>query len=124
MNYIPNNITEMIVDGIQVKEKQNTFYIFPSSGNHIVYTLININNCTSLNNLLEGATNMTSISFTTEFNTENVENINFMFDYCSSLISINFSNLNTKNIRTMEGMFYSCISLYSMDFSNLDLRNA
>ena len=123
MNYIPNNITEMVVDGILVKEKQNKFYTFPLSGNHIVYILINITNCGSLNNLFAEVTNMTSISFTTEFNTENVENMTTMFRDCSSLVSINFSNLNTKNVRTMEGMFHSCISLYSMDFSNLDLRN-
>jgi len=51
MNYIPNKITEMIVDGIQVKEGQDNFYTFPLSGNHTVYILINIANCTSLNNL-------------------------------------------------------------------------
>ena len=42
---------------------------------------------------------------------------------CSSLISINFSNLNTKKVKTMEAMFHSCFSLQSIDFSNLDLRN-
>ena len=44
INYIPNKITEMVVDGIQVKEKQNKFYTFPLSGNHIVYIIINITN--------------------------------------------------------------------------------
>jgi len=123
MDYIPNKITEMVVDGIQVKEKENRFYSFPLSGNHIVYILINITNCSSLQGLFWEVTNMTSIDFTPEFNTENVEDISFMFQDCYSLVSINFSNLNTKNIKTMEGMFHSCFSLYSMDFSNLDLRN-
>ena len=39
MNYIPNNITEMVVDGILVKEKQNKFYTFHLSGNHIIVGL-------------------------------------------------------------------------------------
>ena len=58
MDYIPNKITEMVVDGIQVKEKQNNFYTFPLSGNHIVYIIINITNCTSLNNLFREVTNL------------------------------------------------------------------
>ena len=123
MNYIPNKMTEMIVDGFQVKEKQNNFYTFPLSGNHIVYILINITNCTSLYYLFREVTNMTSITFTSEFNTENVENMNSMFEGCSSLISINFSNLNTKNVKNMNGKLHYCYSLYSIDFSNLDLRN-
>ena len=123
INYIPNKITEMVVDGIQVKEKQNKFYTFPLSGNHIIYIIINITNCTSLKYLFAEVTNLTSIVFTSEFNTENVEDMDFMFTFCSSLISVNFSNLNTKNVKTMEGMLYECVSLYSIDFSNLDLRN-
>ena len=80
-------------------------------------------NCTSLQYFFSGITNMISISFTSEFNTENVEDMDGMFADCSSLVSINFSNLNTRNVKDMTGMFHSCISLYSIDFSNLDLRN-
>ena len=111
----------MVVDGIQIKEKQNIFYTFPLSGNHIVYILLNITNCTSLNNLLGDNINLTSLAFTSEFNIENVENMDSMFDECSSLVSIKFSNLNTKNVKSMNCMLHDCDSLYSMDFSNLDL---
>ena len=125
MNYMPNTITEMIVDGIQENEeqKQNNWYTFHSNGKHIVCILINMTNCTSLQFFFSGIRNMVSISFTSEFNTENVVDMNSMFADCSSLVSINFSNLNTKNLKTMEGMFHSCRSLQSIDFSNLDLRN-
>ena len=41
----------MVVDGIGVNEGNDNFYTFPLSGNHTVYILINITNCTSLNNL-------------------------------------------------------------------------
>ena len=73
MNYLPNKITEMVVDGIQVKEDKNNFYTFPLTGTHTVYILINITNCTSLKSLFEDNKNLTSIAFTSEFNTENVE---------------------------------------------------
>ena len=125
MNYIPDRIIDMIVDGIQVNEGQyqNNWYTFHSSGNHIVCILIDITHLNSLQNFFRDITNLISISFTPEFNTENVENMNGMFWECISLISINFSNLNTKNVKDMEAMLYGCISLHSMDFSNLDLRN-
>ena len=125
MNYMPNKIINMIVDGIEENEekKQNNSYTFSSSGKHIVCILINITNCTSLQGFFSGITNMISISFTYEFNTENVEDMNGMFGGCSSLASINFSNLNTRNVKYMTGMFYDCNSLYYMDFSNLDLRS-
>ena len=122
MRYIPNKKTEMIADSIQVKGEKNNFYTFPLSGNHTIYIIININNCTSLRGLFSGI-KMSSITFTPEFNTENIEDMNSMFGNCNSLISINFSNLNTKNVKNMEAMFYDCNSLQSMDFSNLDLRN-
>ena len=73
MNYLPNKITEMVVDSIQVKEDKNNFYTFPLSGTHTVYILINITNCTSLKSLFEDNKNLTSIAFTSEFNTQNVE---------------------------------------------------
>ena len=124
MNFMPNKITDMIVDGIEENEeqKQNILYTFHSNGNHIVCILINMTNCTSLQYLFSDIQELVSISFTPDFNAENLEHLDFMFMGCSSLISINFSNLNTKNVRTMEAMFHSCISLRSMDFSNLDLR--
>ena len=88
MNYLPNKIEDMIVDGIQENEeqKQNNWYTFHSSGNHLVCILINITNCTSLQDFFQDIKNMVSISFTSEFNTENLENMNDMFMGCSSLI--------------------------------------
>ena len=99
MNYIPNKITEMVIDGIQVKEGQDNFYTFPSRGNHTVYILINVTNCTSLDSLFREVSNMTSIIFTSEFNTDNVENMNFMFYDCTSLVLLSFQILIQKILR-------------------------
>jgi len=125
INYLPNKIEDMIVDGFEVneEEKQNNWYNFLSKGNHIVCILINITNCTSLQSFFEYNKNLVSISFTPEFNTENVEKMDAMFMGCSSLISINFSNLNIKKVKSMVAILHSCRSLKSIDFSNLDLRN-
>ncbi len=108
----------MVINGIQVKEGQDNLYTFPSRGNH----LINITKCTSLDSLLGDVSNMTSIIFTSEFNTENVENMDIMIFGCTSLVSIKFSNLNTKNVKNMNAMFHRFYSLYSLDFSNLEFK--
>ena len=48
------------------------------------------------------------------FNTQNVTNMNDMFSCCSSLININLSNFNTQNVTNMggiSGIFFNCKSL-------------
>ena len=58
------------------------------------------------NSLFADNTNLTSIAFTSEFNTENVEDMEAMFDCCTSLVSIKFSNLNTKKVKNMNCMLH------------------
>ena len=48
---------------------------------------------------------------------------NFMFSYCKSLSSIDISNFNTQNVTNMEYMFYECNSLSSIDLSNFNTKN-
>ena len=45
------------------------------------------------------------------FNTENVTNMNHMFSLCKSLTNIDLSNFNTQNVTDMSYMFSGCISL-------------
>jgi hypothetical protein len=59
---LPVDIIEMTVDGI--KTESNITYTFPLPGEHVVYKLLNLTNCTSLNNMFYGIDKMTSIIFT------------------------------------------------------------
>ena len=43
-----------------------------------------------------------------------------MFDTCSSLTSLDLSNLDTSRVESMYSMFYSCTGLESLDLSNFD----
>ena len=45
------------------------------------------------------------------FNTQNITNMDSMFCNCSSLKEINLSNFNTQNVTNMDSMFESCESL-------------
>ena len=54
-----------------------------------------------------------------------IEDTNYMFEHCSSLISLDdISKLITNNIKSMIGMFYNCSSLISLpDISNWYTNN-
>ena len=57
------------------------------------------------------------------FNTNNVTNMSYMFYNCSSLTSLNLSNLNTNNVTNMSYMFNKCSSLTSINLSNFNTNN-
>ena len=44
-----------------------------------------------------------------------VKDINHMFSDCSSLTSLNLSNINTNNVKDMGAMFYDSSSLSSLN---------
>ena len=65
-------------------------------------------------------TNLTTIEGIEYFNTENVTNMRYMFDGCSSLKSLDLTNFNTENVTDMYSMFASCKSLESLDLTNFN----
>ena len=67
--------------------------------------------CSSLNNI-----NLSN------FNTNNVINMEWMFFGCSSLTNIDLSNFNTNNVTDMEGMFSDCSSLRKENIITKDKR--
>ena len=44
----------------------------------------------------------------TNFNTNNVTNMSYMFSWCSSLKELILTNFNTNNVTNMKGMFFGC----------------
>ena len=58
-----------------------------------------------------------------KFDSSNIEDINSMFNGCSSLKSINFLNFNTVKIKSMDSVFYGCSSLEELDLSSFDTSN-
>ena len=59
----------------------------------------------------------------TEVKSETIINMGYMFDECSSLISVDLQSFNTKNVINMQYMFYNCCSLTSVNFSPLNKEN-
>ena len=54
---------------------------------------------------------MVEISFTSNFNTENITDMEGMFAQSKRLIVANLSNLNTENVLNMKNMFSNCNSM-------------
>ena len=49
--------------------------------------------------------------------------LNFMFDGCTSLISVDLTKLDASNVRLMNSMFRGCTSLLSVTLSNFNTQN-
>ena len=56
------------------------------------------------------------------FNTQNVTNMEGLFDGCNSLISLDLSNFNTQNVTSMWNMFSECNSLISLGLSKFNTK--
>ena len=101
-------IEEMFIDGKKVDPCRK--YKFESIGSHSVLVLIDLSKKTSLESMfLESE--MISIYFTEKFNTEKIEGMNYMFDTCKKLTSIDLSVFNTRNVLDMQGSLVSVIHL-------------
>ena len=48
--------------------------------------------------------------------------MNCMFSYCNSLISLDLSNFNTQNVTNMDYMFDFCISLIKNNLITNDIK--
>ena len=56
-------------------------------------------------------------------NTENVIDMSLMFQYCSSLASLDLSSFNTEKVTEMREMFGYCMSLTSLDLTGFNTAN-
>ena len=78
---------------------------------------------TSCYNWFYGCTDLTTIEGIEYLNTENVTNMDGMFQNCKSLTTLDLSRFDTKNVTDMRGMFYACLALTTLDIANFDTKN-
>ena len=65
-----------------------------------------------------GCKNLTDIEGIENLNTENVTNMNSMFDRCSALTSLDLTNFNTAKVSDMSYMFMGCTALTTIFVSD------
>ena len=116
-----NDIIEISLNNKSIPVSPN--YTIPYKGNYTFYFLMKNPSSNSLSQMFRQIKNLTSIFFSSKYNTENVTDIRSMFEYCTSLASINLSNFNTKNVINMNMLFFKCEELKSIDLSRLKTQN-
>ena len=83
---------------------------------------LNTENVTNMQEMFNACSKLTSLNLTS-FNTAEVTNMSFMFHNCKVLTSLNLSNFNTEKVTDMQGMFWECWDLTSLDLSNFNTEN-
>ena len=80
---------------------------------------LNTANITDMSSMFQECSNLKFLDFT-NFDTKNVSNMYFMFNGCSTLTSLDLTNFNTKNVSNMNGMFCDCSNLTSLNLTNFN----
>ena len=75
---------------------------------------------TSLNGFFYGCETLETISGLEYLNTANVEFMDYMFNGCSALKSLDLTNFNTAKVTNMGNMFNGCSALTSLDLTNFN----
>ena len=112
------------ISEIFINNKLIPFSCFHKFNKKGKYTILYIfkNNITKTNYMFDECSSLKNIDFS-NFNTNKVTDMSYMFRECSSLEEINLSNFNTNNVTNMEGMFYYCSSLKNLNLSNFNNNN-
>ena len=82
----------------------------------------NTSNVTYMNGMFQYCSSLASLDLS-DFNTSKVKEMRWMFDGCSSLTSLNLSSFNTSNVTIMSNMFNACKSLTNLDLSSFNTSN-
>ncbi|EMF0334155.1 BspA family leucine-rich repeat surface protein, partial [Enterococcus faecium] len=85
-------------------------------------THFDTNNVTNMYYMFNDCSSLTSLDVT-HFDTNNVTNMGSMFRGCSNLTSLDVTHFDTNNVTNMENMFANCSSLTSLDLSHFDTSN-
>ena len=119
-NLLINEPNEIYVNGInQTKIKYDSnYYIYNFTSNEKENEIILIwnKNINTAREMFYGC-GITGIDFS-YFNTSLVTSMYEMFSGCSSLISLNLSNVDASTVTDMDSMFRGCSSLSSLDLLN------
>lgn len=63
---------------------------------------------------------ITKIDWGTSINTERVKTMDYMFDNCRALSSVDFSQFNTKSLTDIKSMFFNCQKFKLLDLSSFN----
>ena len=83
---------------------------------------LNTENVTNMQGMFQACSKLTELDVT-HFNTTNVTNMIGMFHGCEALTTLDVTNFNTANVTDMSDMFGYCQALTSLDVTNFNTAN-
>ena len=115
-----SSVSEMFINGQQYSLSID-YYMNANEEYNVTYILSSLGN-NDLSSLFSGCTSLTSIDIS-QLDTSNVTDMSKLFYFCTNLTSLDISNFDTSNVTDMSWMFYGCSGLTSLDVSNFDTSN-
>ena len=88
-------------------------YKFNKEGDYTIY-FISFNDLTNLSYMFDHCSSLKELNLSS-FNTNQVTNMSYMFCDCSSLKELDLSSFNTNQVTNMSRMFCDCSSLKELD---------
>ena len=83
---------------------------------------LNTENVTNMQEMFNACSKLTSLNLTS-FNTAEVTNMSYMFKSCKALTSLDLTSFNTEKVTDMQGMFWECSDLTSLNLTSLNTEN-
>lgn len=120
-----NTFTAYIQGDGKIMANTNSSYLFYNFSNLTsIYGLnkLDTSNTVDMQYMFDKCFKLTSIDCSA-FNTSKVENMAFLFGDCLSLEYIDTSKFITSKVTDMCGMFYNCIKLTNLDLRNFNTSN-
>ena len=120
---IKNGVDILGVTGNYVGSKYAPRYIsfYSYKGTELDYEIANLDtsNITSMNYMFNGCQSLTTLDLS-NFDTSKVTNMSYMFNNCQKLTILDLSSFNTSNVTNMSNMFSSCQKLTILDLTSFD----
>ena len=98
-------------------------FFYYSKFEELQFSNFNTQNVVNMDSMFNGCNKLKTLDLSS-FGTSKVTNMESMFSSCSSLTSLNLSSFNTLNVTKMSRMFSGCSSLISLDLSSFNPSNA
>ena len=120
---LPDDFISTEDNTISTEESRAPIYVWFDNGIIYYYSenekiLLNDNS----NRLFQNLTALEEIDLSS-FDTSNVTDMSYMFNYCNSLTELDVSSFNTSKVTNMATMFQRCDSLKTLNVSNFDTSN-
>ena len=106
------------------KKIKKTVFMFLGCKSLIKIDLSNFNmeDIDNMNAMFYGCDSLDTVNLSNP-NTHNINNIGCLFYECKKLKNLNLSNFHTENVNNMNGLFAFCESLRNIDLSSFDTKN-